>query len=161
MPAPARNRATLLALVGIALGMGMLAFASAPLYRVFCSVTGFGGTPREASVAPEHISGRTITVSFNTDTDPALPWKFTPPKPVKVHIGENTLVAFHAVNESGEATRGRATYNVTPYLAGPYFDKIQCFCFREQQLAPHASADLPVSFFHRPRRSSGTKTSPN
>lgn len=144
------DRATAVALVGIALGMLMLAYAAVPLYKVFCRVTGFGGTTREALVAPGIVSERTLTIHFNADTDPLLPWKFTAPKPVVVHIGENKLVAFHATNLSAEPTRGSATYNVTPFEAGPYFDKIQCFCFQQQHLSPHQSADMPVSFFIDP-----------
>jgi cytochrome c oxidase assembly protein subunit 11 len=144
------HRATALSLLGIVLGMLMLAYASVPLYRIFCKVTGFGGTTREAAQAPVSVSERTITVRFNADTDPALPWKFTAPPPVTVHIGENKLVAFHAINESNEVIKGSATYNVTPFEAGPYFDKIQCFCFQQQQLGPHQAADLPVSFFIDP-----------
>ena len=97
------------------------------------------------------MSPQTITVRFNGDTDTKLPWKFEPiEKHVTVHIGENRLVAFRATNLSNEPTRGTATYNVTPHLAGKYFNKVQCFCFTEQRLPPHATANLPVSFFIDP-----------
>lgn len=141
---------TLYPLLGIVIGMLMLAYASVPLYRMFCKVTGFGGTTREAVVAPGAVSDRIVTVRFNTDTDPKLPWQFTGPGPVKVRIGETALVAFEARNEAGEATRGTATYNVVPFEAGRYFSKIECFCFQEQRLGPGQSAHFPVSFFIDP-----------
>ena len=149
-PRTTHHRSTVLPLLGVVAGMLMLAYASVPLYRLFCKVTGFGGTTREASQLPGNISERTITVRFNADTDPALPWKFTAPAPIKLRIGENRLVAFHVTNESSVATKGTATYNVTPFDAGPYFGKIQCFCFQQQQLAPGQSVDMPVSFFIDP-----------
>ena len=146
------NRATARALAAIAIGMVMLAYASVPLYKIFCPVTGFGGTTQR--VAANFItrkSDRIINVRFNADTDPRLPWKFTPvEKSVDVHLGENRLVAFRAVNASDQPTRGTASYNVTPFAAGKYFNKIQCFCFEEQHLGPHQSATLPVSFFIDP-----------
>lgn len=147
------NRTVALQLIAIVLGMFMLAYASVPLYRLFCQVTGFGGTARRAAIAaaPTRVLDRTITVTFDSNTDQALPWKFTPiEKNVKVKIGENKLVAFRAINESNAPTRGTATYNVTPFAAAKYFNKIQCFCFSEQRLAPNQSANLPVSFFIDP-----------
>ncbi len=147
---PATNNRLLLPLLGIVLGMLMLAYASVPLYRMFCKVTGYGGTTREALFAPGATGDRIITVRFNTDTDAALPWKFTGPKPVKVRVGENTLVAFQATNESAAPTRGTATFNVVPFEAGRYFSKIQCFCFEEQRLAAGKQANFPVSFFIDP-----------
>lgn len=146
------HRSTALSLVAIAVGMLMLAYASVPLYRLFCQVTGFGGTTQRASgdftgdVRPE-----TMRVRFNADTDPNLPWRFMPlENEVTVHIGENRLVAFKVRNESGNETRGTATYNVTPNLAGKYFNKIQCFCFEEQRLHPGEEVTMPVSFFLDP-----------
>ena len=145
------NRSLVINLVAIVLGMLMLAYASVPLYRIFCQVTGFGGTTQRTSTNSTAMSDRMITVRFNTDTDPKLPWKFTPvEKSVTVHLGQNRLVAFRAVNESNQPTRGTASYNVTPFAAGKYFNKIQCFCFEEQSLAPGQSATLPVSFFVDP-----------
>ncbi len=145
------HRHTVLPLIAIALGMLMLTYAAVPLYRVFCKVTGFGGTPQQVSANHTVVNSRTITVRFNTDVDPHLPWKFEPvQKSVTMRLGENTLVAFRATNLSNEPTRGRATYNITPYAAGPYFDKIQCFCFTEQHLGPGQTAMLPVSFFVDP-----------
>ena len=141
---------TVLPLIGILLGMALLVAASPSLYKMFCKVTGFGGTTQIASVLPTTISDKTVTVRFNTDTDPALPWEFSGPKPVTVRIGENKLVAFHAVNDADTPTRGTATFNVVPFEAGKYFNKIQCFCFKEQRLAAHQDAHFPVSFFIDP-----------
>ena len=146
------NAHTAVALVAIVLGMLMLSYASVPLYRLFCQATGFGGTTRRvAANFSSGVSAQTMNVSFNADTDPALPWKFTPvEKTVTVHLGENRLVAFKVINQSGAATRGTATYNVTPNLAGKYFNKIQCFCFTEQRLKPNEEVTMPVSFFIDP-----------
>lgn len=145
------HRSTVLPLVAAALGMLMLSYAAVPFYNLFCKATGFGGTTREADEAPNTISDRTIQVRFNADTDPALPWKFVPlEKEITLHIGENRLVAFRVTNESAQETRGTATYNVTPYLAGQYFNKIQCFCFEEQRLKPGETVTMPVSFFIDP-----------
>lgn len=130
----------------------MLAYASVPLYRLFCQVTGFGGTTMRADTDfPGEVRAETIHVRFNADTDPNLPWSFTPlENEVTVHIGENRLVAFKVRNESASESRGTATYNVTPTLAGKYFNKIQCFCFEEQRLKPGEEVTMPVSFFIDP-----------
>lgn len=145
------HRHTAYPLIAIVLGMLMLSFAAVPFYNLFCKVTGFGGTTGRATQAPLTVSDRRITVRFNADTDPALPWKFVPmEREVVMRIGENRLVAFTAQNESNEETRGTATYNVTPHLAGRYFQKIQCFCFEEQRLKPGEKVTMPVSFFIDP-----------
>lgn len=148
------NRTIAFNLVAIAVGMLMLAYASVPLYRLFCAATGFGGTTKRAHgnfTGSPVTRTRTITVRFNADTDPKLPWKFAPlENTVTVALGENRLVAFRAENQTNTPTRGTATYNVTPFAAGKYFNKIQCFCFEEQHLAPGQSAMLPVSFFIDP-----------
>lgn len=145
------HKRTALPLIGIVLGMLMLSYAAVPLYRLFCQVTGFGGTTQRVEAYDGSISDRSINVRFNADTDPHLPWKFVPlEREVQMKIGENRLVAFKATNESSEPTRGTATYNVTPHLAGKYFDKIECFCFEEQRLDPGQSVNFPVSFFIDP-----------
>mgnify|MGYP000559490155 CR=1 FL=1 len=147
------NQSLAFQLLGVAVGMLMLAYASVPLYRLFCQVTGFGGTTQrvEASAAPTKASARTMVVSFDANADPQLPWEFKPlEKTVTVKIGENRLVAFSAKSLTNAPTRGTATYNVTPHAVGKYFNKIQCFCFEEQRLGPNQSANLPVSFFLDP-----------
>ncbi len=146
------HRRTVLPLLAIVVGMAMLAYASVPLYRLFCQVTGFGGTTRRvAANFSDGVSSQTLKVRFNADTDPHLPWQFEPiEKEITVRIGENRLVAFRAQNRTDKETRGTATYNVTPNQAGKYFNKIQCFCFEEQQLHPGEEVTMPVSFFIDP-----------
>ena len=135
----------------IAVGMVMLAYAAVPLYRMFCQMTGFGGTPMLAERAPDTVNERTIRVRFNADTDPALPWAFAPvDRVVTVKLGENKLAAFTAENQSDTPIHGVATYNVVPHAMGQYFEKIQCFCFEEQVLQPHQKVNMPVSFFISP-----------
>lgn len=137
----------------VVVGMICLAYASVPLYSLFCRVTGFGGTPQKVIVAPptSAILKREITVTFNADIDPNLPWAFKPlQKNVTVHVGENKLIFFRAKNEGSEPITGIATFNVTPEKAGSYFDKIQCFCFENQTLKPGEEVTMPVSFFIDP-----------
>lgn len=134
--------------------MLMLAYASVPLYRLFCQVTGFGGTTQRVASTTQPVvrtNERAMVISFDANADPQLPWEFTPlERSVTVRVGENRLVAFRAKNLSARPTRGTATYNVTPHAVGKYFNKIQCFCFEEQRLAGNQSANLPVSFFLDP-----------
>ena len=145
------NRTIALQMASIAAGMLMLAFASAPLYRLFCQVTGFGGTSQKAVAYSTKMVDRTVTVTFDANTDPQLPWAFAPlEKSVAVKLGQNRLVAFKATNEANVITKATATYNVTPFAVGKYFNKIQCFCFKEQSLAPHQTANMPVSFYLDP-----------
>ena len=146
------NRRTLFGLLAVLLVMGGLVAASVPLYRLFCAATGYEGTTQRASSAPaEDVKGRSITVRFNAETAPDLPWDFRPEqRQVTVHPGEEKVISYRATNRSAEPISGRATYNVTPSKAGLYFDKLQCFCFSDQFLAPGQSAELSVSFFVDP-----------
>lgn len=139
-------------LILLAGGMLLLAFASVPLYKMFCRVTGYGGTTREGA-APQSgaVPGRAVTVRFNADTDPALKWHFSPgEKEHVVHIGEQALTHFVAKNLSDRPVVGRAVYNVLPFQAGSYFVKVDCFCFREQMLLPGQQVNMPVSFYIDP-----------
>ncbi|MGF1611479.1 MAG: cytochrome c oxidase assembly protein [Kiloniellales bacterium] len=146
-----RNAPVALLLAGVAVGMVGLAFASVPLYRLFCQVTGFGGTPQVASSAPEEISERVMKVRFNADVSPALPWAFQPEvREMEVKVGEQKLIFFRARNLSARETSGTATFNVTPLKTGQYFSKVQCFCFNEQRLAPGQEVEMGVSFFVDP-----------
>lgn len=140
--------AVLLLMLG---GMTGLVVFSVPLYRLFCQVTGYQGTTRKAAEAPVEVLDATVTVRFNTDVGPNLPWTFTPPEPVKLKIGERGLVFFEARNNAAEPITGAAVFNVTPSQAGRYFDKIACFCFTEQTLAAGETAKMPVSFFVDPK----------
>ena len=147
-----RNVAIAATLLSVAGGMVGLAYASVPLYRLFCQVTGFGGTPRtEAASAPTRIDDRVVTVRFDANVNAGLPWNFRPEqREVKVRAGETALAYFLARNDAHEEVVGHATFNVTPFKAGPYFVKVQCFCFTEQRLAPGQEERMPVSFFVDP-----------
>lgn len=146
-----RNGATVLLLVSVVSGMVGLSFASVPLYRLFCAATGFGGTPQRVEAAPKQIAAGLVTVSFNADVAPGLDWEFRPLKDeVVVHPGEQNQVFFRAVNRTNAPVTARAVYNVTPTKAGIYFDKLQCFCFSNQTLAPGQSVDMGVVFFVDP-----------
>jgi cytochrome c oxidase assembly protein subunit 11 len=137
------------ALFGLAM-LG-LAFASVPLYRVFCQVTGFGGTTMKADAAPGAVAGQ-IGVRFDANIDPALPWKFEPvQETVRIHPGARTTIYYRATNYTARPTTGQAIFNVTPEIAGKYFSKIECFCFTEQTLKPGESVKMPVIFFVDPK----------
>jgi cytochrome c oxidase assembly protein subunit 11 len=134
----------------IALMLGLTA-AAVPLYRLFCQVTGYGGTTQVAEALPAAISEQIIKVRFNADVDPDLPWRFEPAqREVEVRLGEQHLAYYRASNRSDRPITGQATFNVTPDKAGAYFDKIACFCFTEQVLQPGEEVDMPVSFFVDP-----------
>ena len=147
-----RNRRVAAALVAVPVAMGALAWASAPLYRLFCQVTGFGGTPGIAAEAPQAAADApSIEIRFNADIAPDLDWRFGPvERAVTVRLGEPVLAFYRAENLGDEPVTGAATFNVTPLKAGAYFSKIDCFCFTEQRLGPGESADMPVSFFIDP-----------
>jgi cytochrome c oxidase assembly protein subunit 11 len=146
-----RKAATATILAGVVAGMVGLSFAAVPLYRMFCQVTGYGGTTQRAETAPGAIGERVITVRFNADVDPNLPWQFEPEQTaVSVRVGEQGLAFFKATNLSKQAIVGQALFNVTPLKAGLYFDKVQCFCFSAQRLEPGQTAELPVTFFVDP-----------
>jgi len=126
-------------------------YAAVPLYDMFCRLTGFGGTTQVAAKAPDNPGERVVTIRFNGDTAQGLPWAFRPERvEMKVRVGEEHLAFYKAVNRSGRAITGTATYNVQPDQAGIYFQKIACFCFTEQTLEPGQSVDMPVSFFVDP-----------
>jgi cytochrome c oxidase assembly protein subunit 11 len=147
----ARRTSQVWPFIAIPIGMLMMSYAAVPLYRMFCQATGFNGTTMRADQAPTQISDQTITVDFNADVDPNLPWTFKPlERRVTLKIGENRLTAFHVDNLSGEVTRGHAVYNVSPDQAGAYFNKIECFCFSEQTVGPYEKVNMPVSFFIDP-----------
>ncbi len=145
------NTRVAITLAGLVCGMIGLAFASVPLYRLFCQVTGYGGTTQIAESAPETVSQRRITVRFKADVDDRLPWGFSPEqRSVELRVGEPGLAFYLATNEADRPTVGTATFNVTPAKAGVYFNKVQCFCFEEQELAVGESMRMGVSFFIDP-----------
>jgi cytochrome c oxidase assembly protein subunit 11 len=146
-----RNNATVLFLVSVIAGMVGLTFASVPLYRLFCQATGLGGTTQRAATAPAEAAAAVLTIRFDAETNPDLGWEFRPlQSTVTVHPGEERQIFYRAVNKTASPVTGSATYNVTPAKAGIYFDKLQCFCFNEQFLAPGESRDIGVVFFVDP-----------
>lgn len=133
------------------LGMVALAYASVPLYDLFCRVTGYAGTTQRADVAPTQILDREMTVRFDANTAAGLDWHFVPDgPPVTLKVGETALAFYRAENRAAVPVTGTATFNVTPQKAGVYFSKIDCFCFTEQTLAPGEAVPMPVSFFIDP-----------
>jgi len=147
-----RDGAIALALVGLVAAMTGLAFAAVPLYRMFCQATGYGGVPQRAERAPDQILDQTIRIRFDANVDPALPWTFAPvQRLIDIKIGETTLAYFKATNNSNVPLSGTAVFNVVPELAGRYFTKIECFCFKQQTLAAGASVEMPVTFFVDPK----------
>lgn len=148
---PKSNVSLALNLAALVAGMLMLAYASVPLYRIFCQVTGYGGTTQEAKHAPDRTYARQFTITFNADADPKLPWHFAPgEKSVRIKVGQQAMTHFIAENLTDKPITGRAVYNVLPFAAGAYFNKIQCFCFTEQTLQPHQRVNMPVLFFVDP-----------
>jgi len=151
MTAGARKPILAWSLGGLVLAMVGLAYASAPLYKLFCQATGFAGAPSIAATAPQAIGERMITIRFNADVQSILPWRFAPAQgAMQLHVGEQRLAFYRAENLGDRPLVGTASFNVTPLKAGRYFSKIDCFCFREQLLGAGQSADLAVSFFVDP-----------
>jgi len=152
MNAPRGKKFTVGALLAAMAVMFALVGASVPLYRLFCAATGYGGTTQRAETAPaSEVANRIITVRFDAQTATNLDWEFRPlVASVQVHPGEEKVIAYRAVNHARTPVTGTATFNVTPYKAGLYFDKLQCFCFTKQYLKPGESKDLSVSFFVDP-----------
>lgn len=148
---PDKNTKTILIILAVVVVMTGLAFATVPLYRLFCQVTGYGGTTQVAEAAPDIVLDREVTVLFNTDTSPDLPWNFEAEKrSITLPIGAQKLIAFEAHNNSNQKVIGSALYNVSPPKAGKYFHKIECFCFQEQVLNPGEDVKMPVVFFIDP-----------
>jgi cytochrome c oxidase assembly protein subunit 11 len=147
-----RHNAVALACVGLVAGMVGLSFAAVPLYRMFCQVTGYGGTPQRADAAPETALDQTIQIRFDGHVGNGLPWSFKPvERVIEVKIGEQALAFFKATNNSSAPVSGTAVFNVVPEQAARYFAKIECFCFKQQTLAAGQSIEMPVSFFVDPK----------
>jgi cytochrome c oxidase assembly protein subunit 11 len=141
-----------LSLAGLVAAMVGLSFAAVPLYRIFCQTTGYGGATQRAEVAPTDVLDRIVTVRFDANVNPNLPWSFAPEqRTMQVHVGESGLAFFKATNNSDKPVTGTAGFNVAPQAAGLYFTKVQCFCFTAQTLQPGESIEMPVSFFVDPK----------
>ena len=147
----AKNRKVAFIVLCMVVAMTGLAFASVPLYNLFCRVTGYGGTTQVADALPDTILDRVVKVRFNTTTVKAMDWDFEPNRrEVSVQLGARGFISYHAKNNGDHPLVGTALYNVTPAKAGKYFQKIQCFCFGEQRLDPHEEVDMPVIFYVDP-----------
>ena len=142
---------TVMQTVTVVVLMGGLAWASVPFYDWFCRVTGFGGTPGQVAGAEGEVLDQTIKVRFDGSLNEDMPWEFKPVvNEMELRIGETGLAFYEAYNPTDHPVAGQASYNVTPYAAGAFFEKIECFCFTEQVLAPGERVQMPVSFFVDP-----------
>ncbi|SLN48313.1 Cytochrome c oxidase assembly protein CtaG [Roseovarius gaetbuli] len=142
---------TVTRLVGVVVLMGGLAWASVPFYNWFCRVTGFGGTTGVAAVASDTVLEQTIKIRFDGSKDRNMPWEFKPVvHEMELKIGETGLAFYEAYNPTDRVVAGSAAYNVTPYEAGGFFTKIDCFCFTEQVLQPGERVQMPVTFYVDP-----------
>jgi cytochrome c oxidase assembly protein subunit 11 len=150
-----KNNKTARSVIMFVIGMFALAYASFPIYNLFCKATGYAGIPKTIGVetnSGNDIGKRLITVRFNADIMKEVQWKFQPlQKQVDVYAGENKMIFYNAENNSDEKITGVATYNITPEKAAQYFNKVQCFCFNEQTLEPHEKVEMPVSFYIDPK----------
>lgn len=150
-PAPASHHKVVAICAGVCLSMLGIAYASVPLYRLFCQVTGYGGTTMRAAAPSTEILDRTVTVRFDANVNSGIQWSFEAvTAPMTVRLGETAVATFRATNIGPAASVGTASYNVVPDQAGSFFNKLECFCFTEQALAPGQSIDMPVQFFVDP-----------
>ncbi|HUV32614.1 MAG TPA: cytochrome c oxidase assembly protein, partial [Devosiaceae bacterium] len=145
-----RNWRIAAVLAGVVVAMIGLAYAAVPLYSLFCQVTGFGGTTQRAEANTRGVIGREVTVRFDANVAPGLPWTVTPAANVTGRMGEVQLANYRVTNHSARTFTGTAGFNVTPEIAGVYFNKIECFCFTEQTLAPGETVQMGVTFFVDP-----------
>ncbi|MEL7461501.1 MAG: cytochrome c oxidase assembly protein [Pseudomonadota bacterium] len=146
-----QNKRTVMRLVGVGVLMGALAWASVPLYDLFCRVTGFGGTPLVAETGADTVLDQTIEVRFDASLASDMPWDFRPmERTMTIRLGETGLAFYEAHNPTNKPVAGSASFNVAPFAAGGYFTKIDCFCFEEQVLQPGETVQMPVSFYVDP-----------
>lgn len=150
-PQMRRNRNVVLICLAVFFGMIGAAYASIPLYRAFCQVTGFDGTVSRARAAPKAVLNETVTVRFDANVN-GLPWDFTAEQTAqKIQLGETKLAFFKVVNNSDQPVTARAVFNVVPEQAGPYFKKLQCFCFSDQTIGARQTVEMPVLYFVDPK----------
>jgi cytochrome c oxidase assembly protein subunit 11 len=151
-PKPRRDVVVAFLCGGLVAAMVGLSFAAVPFYNWFCRTTGYGGTTQVAKAAPTHISGRAITVRFDSNVAAGLPWRFEPERrTIEVRLGEVVTVYYKVINEAARITAGQAGYNVSPPTTGIYFTKINCFCFTEQTMKPGETRDMAVVFYVDPK----------
>jgi cytochrome c oxidase assembly protein subunit 11 len=137
---------------GVVATMVGASFAAVPFYNWFCRTTGYGGTTQRAKAAPKQIGERTITVYFDSNVAPGLPWDFQPERrTIDVKLGEVVTVYYQVTNQAARITTGQAAYNVNPPTTGIYFEKINCFCFTQQTLKPGEKRDMAVVFYVDPK----------
>ncbi len=147
-----QNQKVLVICSAIVVGMVGMAYAAVPLYDLFCRVTGYGGTTQIAQYDSSAILDREVTVRFSATNARDFPWEFEPlQNQMTVRVGETALAFYRATNTTDEPITGIASYNVSPFKMGPYFSKLECFCFTEQTLQPGQSMDMPVIFFVDPQ----------
>jgi cytochrome c oxidase assembly protein subunit 11 len=146
-----RNRLTAIICGGVFFGMIGVAYAAVPLYSMFCRITGYGGTTQRVEQYSDRVLDRRITVRFDANKMGGLPWDFDPEqRSMDMRIGETVQARYKAANWSTHTAAGRATFNVTPELAGAYFNKVECFCFTDTTLKPGEAIDMPVVFYVDP-----------
>jgi len=132
-------------------GMVGMSYAAVPFYEMFCRVTGYGGTTQRVDQYSDRVLDQKVTIRFDANTSSGLPWKFEPvARDITIKIGETAQAHYTAQNISDKPTAGRATFNVTPELAGGYFNKVECFCFTDTTLQPGETLDMPVVFYVDP-----------
>ena len=147
-----RNRRTVLGVGAFVCGMVGLAYASVPLYDLFCRATGYNGTVQVGGPAAPGGGGKPITIRFNANTAPGLPWRFAPGQgPTQLRLGDEGVAFYQATNTAATPITGVATYNVTPEIVGRYFHKTACFCFEQQTLEPGQQVDMPLAFWVDPK----------
>jgi len=148
---PRSNIKVAVGCAAVALSMVGVAYAAVPLYRLFCQITGYGGTTQVAEQASENVLSKTINIRFDANSSQKLGWSFEPvERQITIKIGETYLANYKAQNLGTTISTGTSTFNVTPLSAGQYFNKIQCFCFTKQTLKPGESVEMPVSFYVDP-----------
>jgi cytochrome c oxidase assembly protein subunit 11 len=149
---PLRRDMVIAACCGVlAASMVGASFAAIPFYNWFCRTTGFAGTTQVARIAPKHILGRELTIRFDSNVAPGLPWTFVPEQnAIKLHIGEVATVRYKVINEAVRTITAQASYNVSPPTVGAYFDKINCFCFTQQTIKPGETREMTVVFYVDP-----------
>ncbi|MEO8530223.1 MAG: cytochrome c oxidase assembly protein [Deltaproteobacteria bacterium] len=145
------NQKTAFTMVGVVVTMGSLAWAAVPFYTWFCRTTGYAGATVNAAENTSQVLDRTVTIAFDANTDPGMPWEFRPDvQSMKLRIGETALAFYTAHNTSDRVVAGSASFNVAPDSVGAYFTKIDCFCFTQQILQPGETVEMPVTFYVDP-----------